>query len=445
MDKVDIWTTTIDQENLLTRENPVYFAAGSFDYRYRVTVDEQKTYQQMDGFGASFTDASAWLLFHILDPATRHEMMLKLFDREHGIGMSFLRQPMGASDYALRMYSYDDVPQGHADYDLAHFSIDHDKQYIIPLLTEAMSINPELKVMSSPWSPPGWMKTSDSMISGTLKPDCRSTYADYFVKFIQAYRDEGIPIYAVTMQNEPGYEPREYPGMIVKAEEEAVFIKKHLGPSFVKHNLPTKILCYDHNWDVPAHPRAVLNDSEASRYVAGSAWHVYGGSHEAMSDIHEAFPDKEIWFTEASGGEWIPPFHDAFMDQMKHVIRSTRNWAKTVVWWNVALDENNGPTLLTKSTCRGLVKINRTTGKVTWNLDYYTLGHVSKFVTPGALRIGSNTFPDDLETVAFQNIDGSKVLIMSNRTAEPKTVNVQCGAKGFAYTIAGEAAVTFKW
>ncbi|GAB2701332.1 glycoside hydrolase family 30 beta sandwich domain-containing protein [Paenibacillus thermoaerophilus] len=447
MSKVRVWESTIDESKKLAQAEPLDMLEGEGPETtdYTVTVDESVAYQQMDGFGASFTDASAWLVHHALSPELREELMRKLFDREEGIGVSFLRQPMGASDFAWRIYSYDDVEPGETDYELARFSIDHDRQYIIPLLHRAKVLNPDLKVMASPWSPPGWMKTSGSMIGGTLKPECYGVYADYFVQFLDAYEAEGIPIYAVTMQNEPGYEPKEYPGMIVTPEEEARFIREHLGPRLAGRKRPVKIMCYDHNWDVPEHPRAIYEDSEASRYVAGTAWHVYGGRHEAMSDIKERFPDKDVWFTEASGGEWVPPFRDAFLDQMKHVIRTTRNWSKSVVWWNMALDEENGPTVLSRSTCRGVVKIDKRTGELTYNLDYFTLGHISKFVMPGAYRIDSDTYEDDLETAAFRNGDGSNVLIVSNRTKDRKTLTAKSGNRSFFYEIEGEAAVTFRW
>ncbi|MEK8132834.1 glycoside hydrolase family 30 beta sandwich domain-containing protein [Paenibacillus filicis] len=446
MNQVYVWESTIDESKKLTEASPLSFSDIAEPYNdYVITLNEDVTYQQMDGFGASFTDASAWLVYHALSDELKDELMRKLFDREEGIGMSFIRQPMGASDFAWKIYSYDDVEPGESDYELKRFSIDHDRAYILPVLHQALKLNPELKVMASPWSPPGWMKTSDAMIGGKLKPDCYEVYARYFVKFLDAYEAEGIPIYAVTMQNEPGYEPKEYPGMIVKPSEEAAFIKSHLGPKLAEREQPVKIMCYDHNWDVPSHPDEIYEDAEANRYIAGTAWHVYGGRHEAMTLIKKRFPDKDVWFTEASGGQWIPPFHDAFMDQMKHVIRTTRNWSKSVIWWNIALDENNGPTVLSRSTCRGLVKIEQQTGQLTYNLDYYTLGHISKFVRPGAYRIESNTFEDDLESVAFRNEDGSKVVIVSNRTTDPKLFVVACGDRTFQYTIAGEAAVTFKW
>ncbi|WP_152396120.1 glycoside hydrolase family 30 protein [Paenibacillus guangzhouensis] len=447
MKRVDSWKTTIDGQLLLAAQPQMQMNAASnkADAAFKIHVDAQAKYQVMDGFGASFTDASAYLVYHKLEQNDRDRLMRQLFDAQEGIGMSILRQPMGASDFASALYSYNDLPAGSEDMDLQHFSIEHDQAYILPLLREALRINPQLKILASPWSPPGWMKTSGRMIGGTLRPECYETYAAYFVKFIQAYEREGIPIYAVTIQNEPGYEPKEYSGMILRPEEERDFIAHYLGPAFERAGIKALILCYDHNWDVPEHPLTVLRDPAANRYIAGSAWHCYGGEHEAMSNVREAYPDKGIWFTEASGGEWVPPFREAFLDQMKHVIRSTRNWSKSVVWWNIALDEHNGPTVLSNSTCRGLVGIEQGTGEITVHLDYYTMGHISKFVEPGAVRIDSDTYVDVVESVAFRNPDGSTVLIVSNRTPEEQTFEVSTDDGVFLYSLSGEGAITFKW
>lgn len=447
MSKLRIWITTSDQKYLLEEVEVTRPLVSKYKEEYKIVVDEKKKYQQMDGFGASFTDASAYLVYNKLSPEKRREVMEKLFDREKGIGISFLRQPMGATDYTTKLYSYDDLPTGvDEDPDLKYFSIDHDKKYIIPLLKEAMEINPELKIMASPWSPPGWMKTTGSMIGGSLRRSYYSVYAQYFVKFIRSYEVEGIPIYAITVQNEPLYVPKEYPGMKMDWVEQADFIGEYLGPAFESAGIKTKILCYDHNWDNTTYAAYVLSHEKASKYVSGSAWHFYGGKHEAMSKIKEMFPDKEIWFTEGSGGDWVPAFFNAYMDQMMHVIRIPRNWAKTVVWWNIALDEKRGPTILSKSTCRGLIEINQKTGEVKYNVDYYTLGHISKFVLPGAYRIDSYTYQDRLESVAFLNPDGSKVLIVSNRTNTAKKMQViEDGLEAFSYILPGYASATFVW
>lgn len=443
--ELSIWLTTIDQKYMLSKVDLSEEVTSNYQETYRIIVDASKRYQQMDGFGASLTDASAYLIFYKLSEEKRNEVMRKLFDRNEGIGISFLRQPMGATDYTTKIYSYDDLPEGVSeDRELKYFSIDHDREYIIPLLKLAKQINPELKIMASPWSAPGWMKTTGSMIGGSLLREYYDVYAQYFVKFIREYEKEGLEIYAVTPQNEPLYVPKEYPGMKMSWEEQADFIGEYLGPAFEKAGIKTKILTYDHNWDNTIYASYVLSHQKASKYVAGSAWHFYGGKHEAMSQIKALFPDKDIWFTEGSGGDWVPVFFDAFMDQMMHVVRIPRNWSKTVVWWNIALDEKRGPTVLSNSTCRGLIEINSVAGEVKYNLDYYTLGHISKFVVPGAYRIDSYTY-SNIETVAFENPDGTKVLIVSNRTKTNKKINVEEVGREFTYILPGFAAATFVW
>lgn len=433
---VQVWLSTIDQKKLLSRQDDVAFGRSQGPAR-EITVDTSQKFQTMDGFGASFTDSASVLLQKRLSPEARAQVMHDLFSRD-GIHLSLIRQPMGACDYNINMFTYEDN-QG-------EFSIDMDKRHMLPSVKQALQVNPDLKVMASPWSAPHWMKTSDSIINGQLDPKNYEAYGEYFAKFVEAYAKEGVNIWAVTPQNEPLFTPAHYPGMRMEGQQQADFIKTGLGPAFAKRGLQTKIMAYDHNWDRPDYPKTVLGDPEAARYVAGTAWHGYGGKPDAMSEVHDAFPDKGTWFTENSGGEWVPGFHDAFMDQTGNVIRTTRNWSQSVVWWNMALDKEHGPSLLGDwSTCRGLVTVDQQTGQVEKNVDYYTMGHISKFVEPGARRIGSNDFKDDVENVAFENPDGSKVLIVSNRTGEEKTVRVKEGGNAFEYTLPGEAAATFTW
>jgi glucosylceramidase len=444
---VEVWLTTTNQKNLLAEQEPLspteLETSTETDNVLSINVDPGKTFQQMDGFGASLTDASAWLIGKTLDENNRKELMDMLFDKEKGIGISFLRQPMGATDFTTKLYTYDDVPKGSIDPELKYFSINHDKEYIIPLLKEAAKLNSSIKIMASPWSAPAWMKTSDNLIGGLLNPDYYGVYSKYFTKFIKAYEAEGIPIYAVTPQNEPLYVSAEYPGMKMEYSSQVKFINEFLGPEFEKNNINTKIIAYDHNWDNLSYPTMVLQD--AGRYVSGTAWHSYGGKHDVMTKIHDKFPDKGVWFTEASGGQWVPPFNDAFADEMMHIIRATRNYSKTVVWWNIALDQNNGPTVLKNSTCRGIVTIDTNTKKITYNVDYYTMGHISKFVEPGAYRIDSTNFYNKLESTAFKNPDDSIVMIAQNRLPEDKVIEVKYGKSIFKYTLPGKSAATFKW
>jgi glucosylceramidase len=411
-----------------------------------ITVNAAQKYQTIDGFGASFTDSSAWLVYTKLTPEQRSQTMRDLFDAKTGIGLTLLRQPMGASDLALRDYSYDDMPAGQTDPDLKHFSIEHDQAYIVPTVREALAINPQIKVMATPWSPPGWMKTSDSLIGGSLKESAYPAFAQYFVKFLRAYEAAGIPIFGLTMQNEALFSPANYPGMTFESEAQRKFLSANLGPALAAADLHPKVMVYDHNWDHPEYPTTILSDPDASKYAAGTAWHCYEGDVSAQSAVHDKFPAKDVWETECSGGTWQKGNLLAITAQL--VIESTRNWAKSVVLWNMALDQNNGPNLGGCATCRGIVTVNtsKSPAIVTKTVDFYAMGHASKFVRPGAVRIDSNSFgKNSVEDVAFQNHDGSITLIVLNNAEDPKTFEVKASANSFSYTLPAGSLATFSW
>ncbi len=444
---VQVWVTMPDKSLLLERQEDVSFGRAADPETLTVAVDDGVRYQRMEGFGASLTDSSAWLIANRLSERQREELMKLLFDHEAGIGISYLRLPMGASDFALGLYSYNDMPQGEADPELSRFSIEHDRAYVVPLLKQALAINPELSLMASPWSPPGWMKTSDSLIGGNLRPDSYEAFARYFVKFLEAYRDEGVPIGAITLQNEPHHVPSDYPGMRMNAEEQTLLVKKHVGPALREAGLATDIVIWDHNWDETYYPLAVLNDPEAKEFVAGTAFHGYAGQVEAQSRLHEAHPDKGIYFTESSGGEWATDFGaNVRWDMQTLIIGATRNWAKTVLKWNLALDENHGPKLGGCQDCRGVVTIGQSTGEATLNEEYYAFGHASKFVRAGAYRIESDSHGNEsIETTAFLNPDGSLVLIALNSSAVSLDFQVKWRERAYAYTLPAGAAATFVW
>ena len=411
-----------------------------------IFVDDAIKYQEIDGFGASLTESSAYLLKRKLTAAQRTDALRMLFDRQKGIGLSMLRQPMGASDFALQTYSYDEMPEGESDPELKHFSIDHDRADILPVLKEIFAVNPNIKVIGSPWSAPGWMKTSGAMIQGSLLPDSYDPYAKYFVKYVQAYQAEGIPIFAVTMQNEPLHVPHDYPGLGMMAREQTAFLRDHLGLAFQKAGLGTKILIFDHNWDLIDYPISVLSDSNAARLAGGIATHCYGGSATAQDELHQRFPDKEIWMTECSGGDWQKG--KVLQQQVQLVINVTRHWAKSVILWNLALNQNHEPYLGGCATCRGEIVVDESTSpaQVKTTVDYTALGHVSKFVQPGSRRIESNTFGQgSLEDVAFQNPDGSIVLLVLNSSDAVMQFNVSWRGQFAQYKLAGGEAVTFIW
>src|SRR5262249_33347154 len=355
-----------------------------------IFVDDATKYQEIDGFGASLTESSAYLLKRKLTDAQRTDALRMLFDREKGIGLTMLRQPMGASDFALTTYSYDEMPEGQTDPDLKHFSIDHDRADILPVLKEILTINPKIKVIGSPWSAPGWMKTSGSMIQGSLLPSAYDAYARYFVKYVQAYEKEGIPIFAVTMQNEPLHVPHDYPGLGMMAREQTAFLRDHLGPAFEKAGLNSKILIFDHNWDLIDYPIAVLNDANAARFAGGIATHCYGGSSTAQNELHQRFPNKEIWMTECSGGDWQKG--KILQQQVQLLINVTRHWAKSAILWNLALNQNHEPYLGGCATCRGEIVGDESAcpAQAKTTVDYTALPQPTKFVQPGAGRTASN-------------------------------------------------------
>lgn len=430
INEAKVFLTTIDQQYLYTEiENGavLYPKAEAPKLGFDVTIDPNTSFQNILGVGASFTDASAYLINTVLSNADRDALMEKLFSQDKGIGLSFIRNPMGASDFSRTFYSYDDQSAGNTDEDLSDFSIDHDTQDIIPLVKQALSLNPNLKVMMSPWSPPGWMKTSDSMIGGSLKSAYFEAYAQYFVKTIQAYQANGIDLFAISVQNEPLYVPKHYPGSGMSADQQAAFIKNALKPAFKAAGIDTLILAYDHNWDRKDYPLSVLD--KALEEVDGVAWHVYGGNVISQTEVFRAYPEKDVYFTEASGGEWIPPFEQAFLSQIKTGIDVFRNYSRTYVLWNMALDENNGPVVpdFGRSTCRGVVTVNQQTHGLTYNLDYYTLAHFSDFLQKDAVRIDSTKAEGNFTSVAFMNPDKSISVVLYNIKAQDRDALIHLG------------------
>jgi glucosylceramidase len=413
-----------------------------------LAVNEHARYQPMEGFGAALTDSSASLIAQ-LSSKQRRALMDELFSPTKGIGIDYLRVPMGASDFAAggRDYSYDDLPPGGTDPTLAHFSIEHDEAAIIPALLQARKVNPELKLMGSPWSPPGWMKDSGSMIGGRVRHSAYPALAAYFVKFVQAYARAGLHVDAVTIQNEPLYLPSDYPGSWMTAAEEADFAAHDLAPAFRRAHLDTKILAFDHNWDLAAYADELLALPSARAAIDGIAFHCYGGEPSAQSEVEARYPGTPLYFTECTSTGPTTGFAGDFDATVRTlVIGATRNWARTVIKWNLALDPTDGPHLGGCGTCIGVVTIDPATGRVTKELDYAALGHVAKFVRPGARRIASSDLAaESLDNVAFANPDGSKVLIVLNSGGSDRRFRVSWGGRTFAYTLPSAAAVTFTW
>jgi glucosylceramidase len=439
---VSVWLTTGDKSQLLAPQPSLAFGPASSSRNYlTIDVDETLTYQRVEGFGGSLTDSAAWLIAG-LGPAQRDALMRNLFDPATGIGLSLVRQPIGASDFALAHYTYDDTCCT-----LSDFSIEHDRAYILPLLHQALSLNPALRVMGSPWSAPGWMKDSGSLYGGKLLAQDYGLYADYFVKYVTAYEDEGIPVGFVTLQNEPHYEPPDYPGMRWEPSEEADFVKNHLGPAFETNGISTKIIVWDHNWDEPGYPIAVLDDPAAKPYIDGSAFHCYGGSVDTQSQVHDAHPDRNIYFTECTSGAWSTDWASNLLwDFQNLLIGNFRNWGVATIKYNLALDQNYGPHTGGCTNCTGLATIDTTDGSVGYNHDFYALGHFSRFVAPGAVRIESNQFDRrKIYDVSFKNPDGSRVVVVANAGRGRTSFMIRWAGQSIVYTLPGQSAATFKW
>jgi glucosylceramidase len=420
-----------------------------------IEIDRAVRYQSVEGFGAAITDSSAHVLYG-LSQDSRDEVMRNLFDPRTGAGISFLRQPIGASDFVDGPdYSFDDMPPGQTDYSLRHFSIAHDQAQILPLLRQAERLNPTLRIVASPWSPPGWMKTSDSMIDGKLIDSSRiyQAYARYLVKFVQAYQRAGVHVDYLTVQNEPqALERDNYPGTDLPWQQEAKVIDA-LGPALRAAGLHTEILGYDHNWslhpgDVGSHQRAGedpepnypydLLGTQAARWIAGTAYHCYSGDPSAQTALRASFPDRDIFETECEGGD------------SSTMIGVMRNWGRGAIDWNIALYQDHGPHQGGCGTCNGTVTVNSTTGQVTYNDQYRDLEHFARFVPPGAVRIASTTDSTSapaapITSVAFTDPDHSTVLVARNTGSGTRPFTVVDGNRSFDAVLAPGQTVTFQW
>jgi len=373
----------------------------------------------------------------------RAKLLRELFGSDdNAIGVSYLRLSIGASDLDAQVFSYDDLPAGQADPTLAQFSLKPDEAHLIPVMKEILAINPNIKLLGSPWSPPTWMKTNGESKGGSLKPEYYDAYAQYFVKYIQGMKANGIRIDAITVQNEPLH-PGNNPSLLMLPEQQAEFIGKHLGPAFKAAKLDTKIICYDHNADKPEYPLTVLGDATANPYVDGSAFHLYAGPIEALSKVHDAFPKKNIYFTE----QWVgsrTAFNGNLGWHAKTLfIGAPRNWARTVLEWNLAADPQQNPHTPGGCTeCLGAITLAGNT--VTRNVAYYTVAHSTKFVRPGSVRVGS-TSAGVLPNVAYRTPDGGHVLLVQNDQPTPQTFGVRYKGKVLPATLPAGAVATYVW
>lgn len=443
---VELWLSTADRRLKLARQPDLAMRArGSAPAD--VVIDVQTTYQSMVGFGAAMTDSSAWLLQNDLSDTQRSALLHELYGPPPNLNFNMMRLTIGASDFSLKPYTLDDVPFGQTDPTLEHFNITSNLRDVIPSVLEVLSIHPDLQIVATPWSAPAWMKTSENLIGGELLEQYEETYADYLLKYLDTYSGYGIPIFALTVQNEPGFIPITYPGMQMPAATRARIVAQYLGPKLASRKSNTRILEWDHNWNAPEQPLAVLGDAEAARYIDGVAWHCYEGSPYAQGRVHRAFPDKDAYITECSGGDWASSVKGELLWFSRDLlIAGIRQWARGVIYWNLVLDEKHGPHFGGCDACKGVVTIDSATGEVSRNDEYYALAHFSRFVLPGALRINSTATEKGLDNVAFLNpSDGSIVLVMVNSSVDPRNVSVAEGQTRFDYTMPPQSVATLVW
>ncbi|MBX3177169.1 MAG: glycosyl hydrolase [Candidatus Hydrogenedentes bacterium] len=456
-DAIESWVSTPDLRHALAPQPPLE-AGGEADVGAQtIRIHPNTTYQRILGLGASLehtTCANLWRL----SPEKRAEVMERLVSRENGIGMNTMRICMGTPDFTGDpWYTYNDMPPGEKDPELAHFSIEKDRAYILPVLQLAREKNPELLFYASPWSPPGWMKTGDDHIGGHLYPRYYDAYARYFVKFIRAYAAEGIPIYAVTVQNEPGVNKRDdvrswwYPSCqwsLVEDEDtwwpvnrdimglpERDFIREHLGPTFDQAGISTKIWCFDHNFNNLWYPRNILSDPEAAKFVDGTAFHPYVGEPEAMGEFLKEFPDKPVYLTEGS---------TFGLKGAADIIAFFRNGASSYNAWVTMIDSNGGPNngpFVATETC---IVLDAETLEVRYNFDYYMYGQFMKFIERSAVRIDSGENLPDIQHVAFRNPGGAIVLIAVNQSERDIPLTVSSGGTQFNATAAARSVTTYR-
>lgn len=438
---VVLYLTRADQTTLFQKQDlSLVFAAGTPSYSV-IDVDTAQTFQSIDGFGYTLTGGSATLINGL--SATQKDDLLKnlfLWDGTH-IGVSYLRISIGASDLSSSAFTYDDMPAGQTDPTLSQFSINAERTDLLPVLKKIIALNPSIKILGSPWSAPTWMKTANSFIGGSLQPQHYGVYAQYLVKYIQAMKAEGIAIDAITPQNEP-LNPGNNPSMMMQATEQADFIKNFLGPAFAAAGITTKIIVWDHNCDRPSYPIAILNDAAAKPFVDGSAFHLYSGSISALTDVHNAHPDKAVYFTE----QWVGGPSNFGGDLSWHIenviIGATRNWSRNALEWNLASDPGYNPhTPGGCSTCLGALTIS---GTPTRNVAYYIIAHAAKFVRPGSVRIGSNLI-GNLPNVAFKNPQGQKVLIVLNKATTATSFHIRFNGKMVTTQLDAGAVGTYVW
>ncbi|HQE34536.1 glucosylceramidase [Flavobacterium alvei] len=441
--EMDFWLTKANQSAMLQKQTSVLAFGSTLNNYPNIEVNDAQQFQTIDGFGYTLTGGSAQVI-NQLNAQKRQELLQELFGTNaNSISVSYLRISIGASDLDAVPFTYNDLPDGQTDLNLEKFSLAPNKTDVIPMLKEILAINPNIKIIATPWSPPIWMKDNNSFIGGSLQPKYYGVYANYFVKYIQQMKAEGITIDAITPQNEPLH-PGNNPSLLMPATDQADFIKNHLGPIFQNANLKTKIIVYDHNCNKPEYPISILKDAAAYPYIDGSAFHLYEGDISTLSTVHNAFPNKNIYFTEQYTSNTGNFDGDLKWHTRNIIIGSMRNWSKTALEWNLANNASFGPnTPGGCTTCKGALTIESSTN-FTRNVAYYIIAHASKFVPAGSVRIASN-LSGNLQNVAFKTPGGKKVLIVENDGTTSESFNIKHNGKWILTSLEAGSVGTYIW
>ena len=468
--QIESWVTNPDRSSMFQKSaEPIAFRANANAGGTAIVIDPTQQMQTVDGFGFALTGGSAELLMKMSREA-RAKVLRQVFARDgNNLGVSYLRVSIGASDLNSFVFSYDDLAPGETDYDLKRFDLGQDRKDVIPVLKEILEIAPDIRILGSPWSAPAWMKTNGAVKGGALKEECYAAYALYLVKYVEAMKKEGIVIDAITIQNEP-LNANNTPSMQWMLHQQLVFLREDLYPAFLKTGLKTKVLLFDHNTDRPDYPLALLSDPVVSQFAAGSAFHNYGGDMSAMSSVHMARPDKNIYFTEQMiierpGGGNL----EIAATVKRMIIDAMRNWSRNVLLWNLAADPQNRPHTDNGGCpmCQGAITIDRDMASL--NLAYYTIAHASKFVRPGSVRIGSTNRGDQtveltedeerpgvkrlalientqvLPNVAFRTPEGKTVLVVANDTQSVNAFAIQYDGKLASVKLNPGSVGTYIW
>jgi glucosylceramidase len=430
---------TAGQQRYASIEAPVW-RSGAATSAMSIHLDPAQQYQQVLGFGAALTDSSCYLLEQ-LDPGKRKAILDESFGPS-GLRLSVARTTIGASDYSVSAYSYDDTDS--PDPELAHFSIDHDRKYILPLLKEARQTNPELFYFSSPWSPPGWMKAGNSLLGGSMRKHYFDAYAQYFVKFLQEYSVDGVKINAVTVQNEVDTDQdSRMPAALWGQEYEMDFVKDHLGPALQKSSPDTKLWILDHNYSLWGRAADELSDPDVYKYVDGIAWHGYVGEPSAMTRVHDMFPTKNAYWTEGGPDISAPDYATDWSKWSSTFTGILRNWARCIVSWNLVLDEKGKPNIGPFS-CGGVVTVNSQSHEITRSGQFWAFAHYSKVIQRGAQVFASSGDLKDIDHVALQNPDGSHVLVLTN-TGREQTVQCTLRDQYLSVSLPPDSITTLVW